>query len=64
MNYTVAVDPNGKVGEGYMGAFNQRGIPTAFVIDGNGKIAWIGHPMGGLDEVLENVVSQQQIPAK
>ena len=42
MNYTIAVDTKGKVGNGYMTAFKQNGIPTAFVVDGKGNVAWVG----------------------
>jgi hypothetical protein len=40
-----------------MDAFNQGGIPHAFVVDGTGRIVWHGHPRGGLDEVLEKLVA-------
>ena len=63
MDYTVAVDPDSKVADGYMGEYNQRMIPTAFVVNSKGNIAWIGHPMDGLDEVLEKIISEQ-MPAK
>jgi thiol-disulfide isomerase/thioredoxin len=53
MDYTVAVDVEGKVGDGYMKAHKQGGIPTAFIVDAQGNVAWFGHPMGGLDEMLE-----------
>jgi tetratricopeptide (TPR) repeat protein len=39
-----------------MKAAGQNGIPTAFIIDANGKVAWIGHPMG-MDEPLAEVVN-------
>ncbi|MEN8126627.1 MAG: redoxin domain-containing protein [Planctomycetota bacterium] len=55
MDYTVATDPAGKVTEGYMKAFKQNGIPTAFIVDGQGKVAWVGHPMADLDEILSQV---------
>ena len=53
MAYRVAMDavPEGKEpGEGamaksWMEAAGQDGIPTAFIINKEGKIAWIGHPM-------------------
>jgi thiol-disulfide isomerase/thioredoxin len=57
MDYTVALDVNRKVNDAYMKAFNQRGIPTAFIVDGKGEVAWVGHPMGGMDEVLEQVIA-------
>lgn len=56
MDYTVAVDPKRKISKGYMAAYKQRGIPTAFVVDKKGNIAWVGHPMGGMDKVLTQVV--------
>ena len=58
MAYNVAVDdPKGTMSETWMHAAEQNGIPTAFVIDQKGKIAWIGHPMIGLDKVLPQVVA-------
>ncbi|MHC5160868.1 MAG: redoxin domain-containing protein [Planctomycetota bacterium] len=57
MEYTVALDTDRKVNDAYMKTFNQRGIPTAFIVDGKGNVAWVGHPMGGLEEVLELVVA-------
>ena len=56
MNYTVAIDVEGKVSEGYMDAYGVRGIPHAFIVDGKGQIAWHGHPMDGLDEALADVI--------
>lgn len=57
MAYTVAVDTAGKVGNGYMTAFGQRGIPTAFVVDVQGRLVWLGHPMGDLERVLDQVLA-------
>jgi len=57
MAYTVAVDTAGKVGKGYMTAFGQGGIPTAFVVDAKGKVVWYGHPMGDLESVLGQVLA-------
>ncbi len=57
MSYNVAADAKGGVmAKSWMEAAKQEGIPTAFVIGKDGKILWIGHPMGGLDEVLDQVV--------
>ena len=52
MNYTVAADQDRKTSAAYMGAFGERGIPHAFVVNKDGVIAWHGHPMAGLDEVV------------
>ena len=57
MDYTVAVDTEGTVGEGYMKAFKQNGIPHAFIVNGQGQLVWHGHPMGDLDRVLPEVVT-------
>ena len=59
MNYSVAVDPARKVSKGYMQAFGVRGIPHAFVVGKDGNLLWHGHPMAGLDAVLEQVVAGQ-----
>ena len=56
MDYTVAVDAERKIINGYMKAYAQRGIPTAFIVDKKGNIAWVGHPMGGMDGILKQVV--------
>lgn len=46
MGYTVAYDGTSKkMDEAYMEAAGRNGIPSAFVVDREGKIAWIGHPM-------------------
>ena len=39
-----------------MKAAGQDGVPTAFIIDKGGRIAWIGHPMS-MDEPLEQIVN-------
>lgn len=57
MAYTVAYDQERETREAYMEAFKQRGIPHCFVIDKQGNIVWHGHPMFGLDEVLEAVLA-------
>ncbi|GBC93560.1 Thioredoxin [bacterium HR15] len=58
MSYIVAVDdPKGTMARTWMEAAGQNGIPTAFVIDQRGRIVWIGHPMGELEQVLEQVVA-------
>jgi thiol-disulfide isomerase/thioredoxin len=57
MAYRVAADGlDATMAKTWMEAAGQNGIPAAFVIDQNGTIAWIGHPMGELDEVLGKVI--------
>ena len=38
--------------------YGVRGIPHAFVI-ADGKIIWAGHPMNGLDEVVEKALASK-----
>ncbi|MEE2682155.1 MAG: redoxin domain-containing protein [Planctomycetota bacterium] len=54
--YTIAVDQDNKMADGYMKASAQGGIPTAFIVGTDGKIEWIGHPMS-MDEPLAKVVA-------
>ncbi len=55
LRYTIAVDEDGTTQRDYMGAAQQRGIPCAFIVNQDKKIAWIGHPMN-IDEPLQAVV--------
>jgi len=57
MDYTVAVDTDRKTSKGYMTAYGQGGIPTAFIVDKEGRMVWLGHPMGDLEKSLEQVVA-------
>ncbi len=56
MGYRVAYDDGGKMAEQWMRAAGQNGIPASFIIDREGKIAWIGHPMS-MDGPLEKVLA-------
>jgi thiol-disulfide isomerase/thioredoxin len=57
MGYTVVYDGSAKhMDTNWMKAAGRNGIPSAFVIDRNSNIAWIGHPMS-MDMVLEEVVA-------
>jgi thiol-disulfide isomerase/thioredoxin len=64
MSYRVAMDAvpeKGKANEGamaknWMKAAGQNGIPTAFIVNKDDRIAWIGHP-AQMDEPLERIVT-------
>lgn len=56
MEYTVVIDDNKQTSRDWMQAAGQNGIPASFVVDGEGKIAFIGHPME-LDAVIPKVAS-------
>src|SRR5690606_8220448 len=57
MDYVVAIDKNRETSAGYMGAYGQNGIPTAFIVDKEGRVAWLGHPMMGLEEALDAILA-------
>jgi thiol-disulfide isomerase/thioredoxin len=65
MTYTVARDllaaddEGGRTGfmlKNWMEPAEQRGIPAAFIVDREGQIAWVGHPMQ-MDEPLASVMA-------
>lgn len=57
MGYIVGIDgPQGEMATTWMEAAGQRGIPAAFIVNGDGIIVWIGHPMS-MDGVLEKVIA-------
>ncbi|MCX6903719.1 MAG: TlpA disulfide reductase family protein [Verrucomicrobia bacterium] len=60
MAYVVAADSaQGFMAKHWMEAAGQNGIPASFIIK-DGKIAWIGHPMAGLDEQLAKLVGREK----
>lgn len=69
MTYRVALDDKSKEEQGamavtWMKAAGQNGIPAAFVVNKQGKIAWIGHPMSLKETVLEDVLADRYDLAK
>ncbi len=62
MTYRVALDDKesdkkGKMAQTWMAAAGRNGIPSAFLVDTKGIIAWIGHPMQLKDGVIEEVLT-------
>lgn len=55
MGYTVAWDTERQTNAAWMRAAGQNGIPCAFIVDKDGKIAYIGHPME-MDDDLHKIV--------
>jgi peroxiredoxin len=53
--YHVAVDKDRNTNGVYMEGVN--GIPHAFVVNKDGLVVWSGHPMAGLDGVIEKVLA-------
>jgi len=62
MTYRVALDDKtsdkkGTMAATWMAAAGRRGIPSAFLVDTKGVIAWIGHPMELKEQVIEEVLA-------
>lgn len=62
MTYRVALDDKaqhekGAMAETWMAAAAQNGIPTAFIVNQQGRIAWIGHPMELKEELLDQILT-------
>ena len=68
MTYRVALDTKeGKVGKmavNWMSAAGRNSIPTAFLVDTKGVIAWIGHPMEMTDKDIEKALGIATTAAK
>lgn len=57
MAYHVGADgPEGVLANTWFKASGSPGIPTAIIVNGEGKIHWIGHPMA-LDTVLDAILA-------
>jgi len=64
MDYRVALDlvpedadgDEGAMVKNWMEPAEQAGIPAAFIVNGDGVIAWLGHP-GEIDDPLEKIVA-------
>jgi thiol-disulfide isomerase/thioredoxin len=60
MDYTVGIDDRKEtIGNTWMKAAGKNGIPSAWVIDQEGKIAWIGVPFAGLDDIVPLVIERK-----
>jgi thiol-disulfide isomerase/thioredoxin len=58
MSYALASDTDdGAMMNTWMRAAGQTGIPSAFLVDKTGTIAWIGHPMRLKDEHVEKALA-------
>jgi len=57
MEYSIAADAEGLAARDWMQASGRRSIPTAFIVDAKGNVAWIGNPLSGMDEVLDKVMA-------
>jgi thiol-disulfide isomerase/thioredoxin len=59
MDYLVARDTaSNHMARAWLEAAGQDGIPSAFIVDGGGKIAWIGHPMDSMEKAIQGILSK------
>jgi tetratricopeptide (TPR) repeat protein len=58
MTYIVGCDAKST-----LGAYGIRGFPKMMLIDPNGKIAWIGHPVEA-EEAVEKLLKDKPVKAK
>lgn len=56
MDYSVAREDSNFMETGWLKDFGTVGIPMAYVVDGEGRVAWIGHPHE-LDSVLSRIAA-------
>lgn len=57
MDYVVACDDSQTTKNAYLNAFKIQGIPHAFIVDKDGKIAWHDHPMEPTFEVALEMIA-------
>jgi len=55
MDYHVAAEDSNFMVAGWLDASGEQGIPKSFVVNAEGRLAWIGHPTE-LGEVLRKIV--------
>lgn len=56
MDYKVAIEDSNFMGTAWLNASGELSIPLSFVVDAEGTIAWIGHPVN-LESVLYRIVN-------
>ncbi|HEY4874315.1 MAG TPA: TlpA disulfide reductase family protein [Puia sp.] len=56
MKYRVATEDSNFMETGWLDASGEQGIPKTFVVNAEGRLAWIGHPVH-LHEVLSRIVN-------
>jgi thiol-disulfide isomerase/thioredoxin len=56
MDYCVGSEDSNLMTTGWLNASGESGIPVAFVVNQEGRVAWIGHP-NDLDEALPKILN-------
>jgi len=58
MNFNIGIDgPEKTMLNTWMKPSGEPGIPSTFIVDPEGIVIWIGHPMAGLEETLEQALA-------
>ena len=57
LTQSIGYDATGDAARRFMQPTGQNGIPVVFVVDKEGRLAWIGHPLDGLDRVVDGVIA-------
>ncbi len=58
MDYNVATEDSNFVETDWMLAAGERGIPKSFIINNEGRLAWIGHP-SKIEQVLSGIIENR-----
>jgi len=56
MDYVIAEDIDRATSDAFMMAAGRNTIPSTMIIDGQGRLAWMGSPFDWVEEVIEAVV--------
>lgn len=69
MSYRVALDDKttntvGTMATTWLRAAGENGIPCSFLVDGTGRLAWIGHPDRLKEPVIEDLLGGRLDPVK
>jgi len=57
MDYNIAAEDRNLMVLSWLSASGQQGIPTAYVVNQDGKVAWLGYPTR-LNEILPKIVNE------
>ncbi len=58
MPYRIADDVDNLLARRFMQPAGINGIPTVMIVDGEGLLAWIGHPSPAMDRALDRVINE------
>ncbi len=56
MPFHVADDATGHINQTWLEPLGVQGIPHVVLIDQNGRLAWSGHPMDGMDDAINAIL--------